>query len=124
MLHHRLFLAIPLLLAGPALAQDDPAAAEAVDVGDTVFALQDAPSTRFPDADDEGPTFTKDSGLVVLVAEDDRLRVMSMSDKTFGWIAADVVTTDKPSPDLDALLKQLGAQGGAGAGFGGLGGGE
>jgi len=121
----------PLALATPALAQEDTDAAEepvdllddgTIDVGDTVFAVSDTASTRFPDADDAGPRVSKDSRLVVLVNEGERLRVLIAADDAFAWIPSSAVTTDKPAPDLDALLQQLGSQGGGGMG-GGMGGG-
>lgn len=124
---------IPLfmLLSAPAIAQDAPDAPDAavpaevapaagIAVGDTVFALADTPSTRFPDAEEEGPTFTPGSKLVVLVAEAGRLRVMSSADNSFGWIPESTVTAEKPEIDMDALLKSISAGAtGAGGGMGG-----
>lgn len=126
----RAFLIGLMLLAPVALAQDEapeaPEAPEAatsaaapandIAVGATVFALADTPSTRFPDSDEDGPTFTPGSKLLVLVSEGARLRVMSAADNQFGWVPAGSVTAKKPDVDLDALLQSLGGDaGGAGA---------
>ena len=102
-----------LMLAAPAFA---------FDAGDTVFAKASTPSTRFADADTEGPTFDADTRLIVLVAEGERLRVMAPQG-TFGWIATEAVTDVAPKSDeidIEALLKDmnLNANGG-GFGVGG-----
>lgn len=99
----------------PAAAVGAPASDGVVAVGDTVFAKAETPSVRFPDADEEGPKLAKDSRLVVLVVEGDRLRVMDAKDQTFGWIPSSAVTAAAPAPDLDAILKQLGDRGVPGA---------
>ena len=105
-----------LLLASPAFA---------FDVGDTVYAKASTPSTRFADAEAEGPTFDKEARLTVLVAEGDRLRVMAPGG-TFGWIASAAVTDEGPKKqdiDLEALLKSMEgvdlSTGGGGLGVGG-----
>ena len=121
-LAHVALLAVTALVPVSSLAQEPdvaPAAVEVlpedaeaapdgvIDVGDQVYALDETPSTRFPDADDAGPTMHKDSRLVVLVVDGDRLRVMASIDESFGWIPASSVTLERPAPDLDALTRDL-----------------
>ncbi|MFK7931128.1 MAG: hypothetical protein AB8H79_23285 [Myxococcota bacterium] len=106
----RALLILTALVSVPALA---------IDVGDTVYATSDTPSLRFPDADDAGPMVNKDTELVVLVVEADRLRVMTTQDKAFGWVPADAITEERAAPDMQELIRQLQGQmpsGGIGAG--------
>lgn len=107
-----------LLFAAPALA---------FDAGETVYAKATTPSVRFADADEAGPTFDGDSRLTVLVADGDRLRVMS-AQGGFGWVPETAVTTVVPASqrvDLEALLKNMDLEGvdmsklGGGLGAGG-----
>lgn len=109
----RLFALAALLL---------PTLAHGAEVGDTVFAATDTPSLRFPDAEDAGPTLAKDSELVVLVVEAERLRVMAVSDTSFGWIPTEAVTTERPPVDLEAMIQQLNLEGMGGPMGGGMGG--
>lgn len=82
-------LSILLLLASSAIAAEP---------GEELFANKRLSSERFPDSDEEGPSFAPGDKLVVLVEEGDRLRVLGPQNK-IGWIDVDGASTLFALPD-------------------------
>lgn len=74
-----------LLLLSIAFAQE-PA--------EQAWLVEDAPSLRFPDAEVAGPEFDAEQRVTVLFREDERVRVRSGND--YGWVPAEVLTTEAP----------------------------
>lgn len=83
---------------------------------DTAWAVEDVASSRFADADVEGPKVAEGARLTVLVREADRVRVAVGTD--YGWIPLASISDEKPliessappmtldSAALEQLLKQ------------------
>ena len=75
-------LIVALWMSSIALAQD------------TVWAVEDAPSKRFTDAELSGPPIFTNDRLVVLYRENGLIRVRKGND--YGWIAETAVTDVEP----------------------------
>ncbi|TVQ91121.1 MAG: hypothetical protein EA397_11545 [Deltaproteobacteria bacterium] len=100
---------LSLLLGLPALAADP---------GDELFAQRRLASERFPDSDEEGPTFGPGDKLHVLAVEGDRMRVIGPDDR-IGWVEADgaVQLFELPDDLRSRVLEGLFGGGGAPAGL-------
>ena len=67
--------------------------------GDTVWAIEDVQSTRFPDADTPGLLVEAGDELEIVYREGDRIRIKKSIE--FGWIPADKVTEEAPAEDAE-----------------------
>lgn len=74
---------------------------------ETVWAVAETPSARFPDSETPGPVFAEGARLTILVQEGERVRVRSASG--YGWINASATTSEEPaSAPMGAIPGMMG----------------
>lgn len=97
-------------LVGSALAQSPFVPAPAAPKGPVMYAVSDVVSTRFPDAETAGPELTAGDEVVVLIAEEGRIRFKRGA--SYGWVPAEALTDQAPeaaAPSSLALPAGFGA---------------